>query len=60
MQVKYYALIKALFSEVNPIPVKAAMKLLGLDSGKVRLPLYEMEEKNLLKLKAEMEKLNLI
>lgn len=60
MQVKYYALIKALFSEVNPIPVKAAMKLLGLDTGKVRLPLYEMEEKNLLKLKAEMEKLNLI
>ena len=60
MQVKYYALIKALFSEVNPIPVKAAMHLLGLDSGKVRLPLYEMEEKNLLKLKSEMEKLGLI
>ncbi len=60
MQVKYYGLVKALFSEVNPIPVKAAMKLLALDSGKVRLPLYEMEEKNLLKLKSEMEKLNLI
>ncbi len=60
MQVKFYNLIKALFSEVNPIPVKTAMNLMGFDAGLLRLPLFEMEEKNLEFLKAEMKKFSLI
>ncbi len=60
MQVKYLPLIRALFCEVNPIPVKTAMNLMGFDAGDLRLPLFEMEEKNLERLKAEMKKLNLI
>lgn len=60
MQVKYYPLIKALFSEVNPIPVKTALSLMGICSGHLRLPLYEMEEKNKAKLEEEMKKLGLI
>ena len=38
MQLEYMPLINALFSEVNPIPVKAAMQSMGLDSGHLRLP----------------------
>ena len=45
MQLKYLPLINALFSEVNPIPVKAAMKLLGYDCGQGRLPLTPAGEK---------------
>ncbi len=40
-------LVKALFCEVNPIPVKTALNLMGFDAGKLRLPLCEMEDKNL-------------
>lgn len=36
----------ALFSEVNPIPVKKALNLMGMEVGPLRLPLTEMEEKN--------------
>lgn len=43
---KYAALFSALFVETNPIPVKNAMKLLGTDSGTLRLPLTEMSEEN--------------
>ncbi|MDO4991090.1 MAG: 4-hydroxy-tetrahydrodipicolinate synthase [Eubacteriales bacterium] len=39
---RYAALISALFIETNPIPVKAAMKVLGMDSGLLRLPLVEI------------------
>lgn len=46
LQLKYLPLINALFSEVNPIPVKEAVKLLGFDVGKVRLPLAELSEEN--------------
>lgn len=60
LQVKYFNLVKALFCEVNPIPVKTAMNLMGFAAGKLRLPLYEMEDKNLEFLKSEMKKLNLI
>ena len=38
LQLKLHELIRALFCEVNPIPVKAAMELLGLCSGELRLP----------------------
>ncbi len=41
----------AMFYEVNPIPVKTAMNILGFNVGKLRLPLCEMEEKNVEKLK---------
>ena len=44
LQLKYMPLVKALFSEVNPIPIKTAMGLLGKCSDELRLPLCEMEE----------------
>ena len=39
-------LVDALFSEVNPIPVKKAMNLMGMNVGPLRMPLCEMEESN--------------
>ena len=44
---KYAALFSTLFIETNPIPVKTAMRLCGLDSGRMRLPLTEMSEEHL-------------
>ena len=44
MQCKYLPLIQALFCEVNPIPVKAALATMGRMEGVIRLPLTEMEE----------------
>lgn len=44
LQLKYIGLMNALFSDVNPVPVKAAMNLLGLNAGPCRLPLYDMDE----------------
>ena len=44
LQLKHIGLINALFSDVNPIPVKEAMNMLGLDVGPCRLPLYPMNE----------------
>lgn len=43
MQVQYMELIDALFCEVNPIPVKTALNLMGLEVGPLRMPLCEME-----------------
>jgi len=60
MQVEVYPLAKALFLEVNPIPVKTAMREMGYDMGELRLPLTEMEEANLEKLRSEMRKFELI
>ena len=51
LQVKLLPLIETLFSEVNPIPVKAAMKLIGYDCGECRLPLTPVSRENLEKLK---------
>lgn len=45
LQLKNLSLIKALFSEVNPIPVKAALNIIGYNVGTPRLPLIEMTEK---------------
>ncbi len=59
LQLKLYDLIKALFIEVNPIPVKTAMNMLGFDVGELRLPMCEMEEKNAAILRAELEKLGM-
>lgn len=44
MQFKYFPLIKALFSEVNPIPAKAAMAAMGFGEDYVRMPLTPMED----------------
>ncbi len=54
MQLAAIPLISALFCEVNPIPVKAAMNLMGKNVGPLRLPLTEMEPQNREKLAAAM------
>ena len=46
IQLKYLALMNSLFIEVNPIPVKEAMNILGMNVGPCRLPLCEMDPKN--------------
>lgn len=51
---EYAGLFAALFVEVNPIPVKTAMNLMGLDVGNLRLPLVPMAPENLEKLKKAM------
>lgn len=43
IQVEYADLTNVLFSDVNPIPVKAALRMIGFDCGKCRLPLIDME-----------------
>lgn len=60
MQYKYLPLINALFSEVNPIPVKAAMAAMGWCENYVRLPLTAMEEAHAEKLYAIMREHGLI
>jgi 4-hydroxy-tetrahydrodipicolinate synthase len=54
MQLKAYPLIKQLFCEVNPIPVKAAMNLMGMQVGTLRAPLTELEEAHVPALKQAM------
>ena len=60
LQLDYLPLINALFSEVNPIPVKAAMAAMGWCENYVRLPLTPMEESHWLKLEALMKEQNLL
>ena len=55
IQLKAMDLIDALFCEVNPIPVKAAMNLMGWNVGGLRAPLTVMEEANQQKLAKAME-----
>ena len=55
MQFKYHSLIDALFCEVNPIPVKKAMELLGWKVGDLRLPLVEPSEEHIAYIKRELE-----
>ena len=55
-QLKALPLINALFSEVNPIPVKTAMNLMGMNVGPLRMPLCEMEEDTKAALAKEIEK----
>lgn len=54
-QLRAIELYDALFCEVNPIPVKAALNLMGKEAGPTRMPLSEMEEANLEKLKSAMK-----
>ncbi|BBB89890.1 MAG TPA: 4-hydroxy-tetrahydrodipicolinate synthase [Methylomusa anaerophila] len=60
LQLQTLNLIKALFSEVNPIPVKAAVNLLGFKAGQCRMPLTELSDDNLELLRAEMKAYGLI
>ena len=60
MQLDAIPVINALFSEVNPIPVKAAMNLQGKEVGPLRLPLTEMEPQNKEVLKKAMEDLGIL
>ena len=60
LQLKYLPLIHALFSEVNPIPAKAALSAMGYGENYLRLPLTPMEETAKKTLLEEMKKLNLI
>ncbi|MDD6134174.1 MAG: 4-hydroxy-tetrahydrodipicolinate synthase [Selenomonadaceae bacterium] len=60
MQIDYTDLIDALFCEVNPIPIKVAMRKLGYDAGPLRMPLCEMEPENEAKLEAALRNHGLI
>ena len=57
---RYSTLGDALFSDVNPIPVKYAMRLMGRDRGNLRLPLTELGRDKTEKLRTELKKLSLI
>ena len=54
LQIEYMDLIDALFCDVNPIPVKEALNLMGMEAGPVRLPLCELSEKNHERLRTAM------
>lgn len=60
LQIEYTELIDALFTEVNPIPVKTAMDLLGMEAGALRLPLCDISEKNLQALRQAMSRAGLL
>ena len=59
LQLRAIPLINALFSEVNPIPVKAALNLMGKEVGPLRMPLTEMEDAHKAALAEEMRKFGL-
>lgn len=54
LQLNMLPLVKALFIETNPIPVKTAMNIMGMNVGNLRLPLVDMSPKNIELLKKEM------
>ncbi|MCR5477235.1 MAG: 4-hydroxy-tetrahydrodipicolinate synthase [Lachnospiraceae bacterium] len=60
MQLEAFDLCKALFCEVNPIPVKKALNLMGMEAGSLRLPLTEMEPANAERLEKSMKAYGLI
>lgn len=60
LQLAYMELIDALFCEVNPIPVKTAMNMLGMDAGELRMPLSEMEPAHVERLKSALEHAGLL
>ncbi len=60
LQLEAIELIAALFSEVNPIPVKKAMNLMGMEAGVLRRPLTEMEEANAAKMEKAMKDYGLL
>lgn len=60
LQLKAMDLCDKLFSEVNPIPVKKALNLMGMEAGSLRRPLTEMEPQNAQKLEAAMKEYGLL
>ena len=60
LQLNYMEFIRALFCEVNPIPVKKALELMGFQTKYLRMPLTEMEEKNVIRLERVMKQIKLI
>lgn len=60
IQIETLELANSLFLETNPIPVKTALNLMGLEVGPLRLPLYEMDKELEAIMKKELEKHNLI
>ena len=60
LQFKLVPLIRAVFLETNPIPVKTALALMGKGGGELRLPLTPMSESNLGKLKAALADFGLL
>ena len=60
LQIKHTELIELLFSDVNPVPVKKALNLMGFDCGSCRLPLGELNSANTQKLQDSLQKLNLV
>lgn len=56
LQLKFLPLVRALFCEVNPIPVKAALAEMGMDSGVVRMPLTKLEPEHLTVVKDALSK----
>ena len=60
LQLKYLSTVNALFCEVNPIPVKTALNLMGMKVGPLRLPLCEMEDETFHKLKNCLQEIKLI
>ena len=60
LQTEYLDLINALFIDVNPSPVKAAMNMMGMQVGDCRLPLYELSEEHSAALKAALANHGLI
>ncbi len=60
LQLEGLDLVGSLFCEVNPIPVKTAMNILGKECGGLRLPLCEMDEANKARLEASLKKAGLL
>ena len=60
IQIEYMDFIDALFLEVNPIPIKAALNLMGLEVGSLRLPLCDMSQAHLDSLRSSMVRMGLL
>ena len=60
LQIEYMDFIDSLFLEVNPIPIKCAMNLVGMEAGPLRLPLCDMSPKNMEVMKAAMKRVGLL
>ncbi len=60
MQIEFVKLINTLFIEVNPIPIKTAMNLMGYDMGGLRMPLCDMNDENLETLKKVLREYKLL
>lgn len=60
LQLKYLELCNAMFMDINPIPVKVAMQMMGMGAGPLRMPLCEMTDANNAKLEKILKKYDLI